>query len=327
MLSRRTFLTGAAAVLGAVGCGDGGKHEALRLQARPGGYDVAVYGATVAGIAAALEINRLGGRAVLVAESEHLGGTTTAGLTATDIKRPDQVGGIAREFYRAIFDHYRSGAAFRSETRSEYVERLGDRVFGGFDDELGMQWVFESHAAESVLREMLDEAGVDVVTGGAIGRAEVRSERIRSFSDTAGRQFSAQVFVDASYGGDLLHAAGVTNTVGRESIEAYGESLAGFRPGEHLGVDASTVPFVDMVGGRVSGGGDGLVQAYCYRLTLTDDPANRLVIAQPDQYDPAMFEWVAVLLQGSGAPALGDLMTFTPMPNRKTDTNGLDLVI
>ena len=125
--------------------------------------DVVVYGETLAGISAAIQAARLGKSVVLLSQTAHVGGVATAGLTATDMNRSPLVGGIAREFYGKIYEHYLQSSAWRVQERAAYFEFSKKRTYTGKNDALRMQWVYESHVAEKILESMLQQAGVEVV--------------------------------------------------------------------------------------------------------------------------------------------------------------------
>src|SRR5690606_14792403 len=136
------------------------------------------------------------------------------------------VGGIAREFYRRVYTHYESPAAWTSETRAAYLPRHPLIA----TEALGLQWFFEPHVASKILHDMLDEAKVDVRMGAVLDRAHGVAKSgtdIVEITLVDGQRFRAKVFIDATYEGDLLAAAGATYIVGRESNARYGETLNG----------------------------------------------------------------------------------------------------
>jgi hypothetical protein len=236
--------------------------------------DILVYGATVAGIAAAIQAARMNRSVVLLAFDSHLGGMTAGGLSATDITYPDAVGGIAREFYQRLGVHY---------DRSE-------------------AWYFEPHIAEATLHTLCAEAGVSVLYRQRLMRVEKRDGWIVGLSTEGGQTYRASYFVDASYEGDLMAAAGVSYTVGREGNAKYGETLNGLTLSSSIhDFSAPVDPYV--VAGKPTSGllpgvalapsgrlGDGgpQVQAYCFRLCVTN-AKNRLPFPKPHGYDPKRY--------------------------------------
>lgn len=273
-------------------------------------YDVVVYGATAGGVAAAVSAARAGVSVALVEPGRHVGGMLSGGLGRTDMDRQEHlIGGIAREFFEAAGRHYGQPVA----------------------------WTFEPSAAERILNAWLREAGVAVHFNQQIAErsaVEKEGDRILRFRTTQGATFSARVFIDSSYEGDLMKSAGVSYTVGREARSKYGESYAGrqdFLPGNHqprvpvspYAQDGKLAPYVvdeDQLANL--GEADGKFQAYCFRLCLTNNPSNRLPLPRPEGYDPARFALVANYLKALGNSAqIGDFLGIALMPNAKTDIN------
>jgi len=273
--------------------------------------DVCVYGGTAAGVAAAAQAARDGRVVALLEPGLHLGGMTSGGLGQTDIGNKGAIGGIAREFYK----------------------RLGNRY--GKDE----SWVFEPHAAEDVLYEMLNESGVAILLKQPLRSVTKQGGAILEITTEGGFAIQAAIFIDATYEGDLMAAAGVGYHIGRESNATYGETLNGIRantpkhqlifpvdPRKTPGDPASgLVPLVQPLPAGVHGEGDRTVQAYNFRMVLTQNPENQREILPPANYDPARFELLARYVQAwseSGKPlSLGQLMHIQPMPGGKTDIN------
>ena len=292
--------------------------------------DVVVYGATSAGVAAAVQAARMGKSVVLIEPGRLVGGLTSGGLGRTDIGNKGAIGGIAREFYRRVYRHYLDSAAWKQETRDQYVARAK-----GFVDADTM-WGFEPHVAEEILRAMLAEAGVkpafqerlDLTRG-----VRKHGARIVSVTMESGNVYAAKVFIDASYEGDLMARAGVRYAIGREANSQYGETLNGVQTRHAVkhqftfSVDPFVVPGDKMSGllpglhggsPGVDGEGDRRVQAYNYRMCLTNVPENHRAIAQPTGYDRRRYEVLLRYIESGGKEILGNP---EPMPNRKSDTN------
>lgn len=296
--------------------------------------DVCVYGESASGVMAAIQAARLGKKTVLVSKNIHVGGLATSGLTATDINRQDQVGGLAAEFYGRIWDYYIRPEVWRNQTREQFMESSRKRTFSGKNDDRQIQWVYESGVAERIMKDMLEEAGVKVIYNAPLdleNGAAVRNGRIRKINLLDGTQVKAKMFLDCSYEGDLMAAAGVSHIIGREGVDQYGEDMAGIRKFNFIqtspylnGKDGELIPYVapEMYG--EIGSADGRTQAYCYRVTLTDDPQNMIPIAKPENYNPALYEIMIRRFTLEPDIQLKNIITFTPMPNRKTDTNHLD---
>lgn len=294
--------------------------------------DIVVYGGTSAGITAAIQAKRAGKSVILVEPSEHLGGLTTGGLGATDIGNKAVIGGLARQFYIRVRRYYQNDDAWLHETRDEYNAR--NPRFNPADNAM---WTFEPHVASKIFRQMLAEADVHPIMGERLDRrsgVKKHGARIQSIVMESDRVFVGRVFIDATYEGDLMAAAGVSYHVGREANEVYGETLNGVQPklndknhrfthpvdpyikpgdptsGLLWGIQTTSLP--------PDGSGDRLVQAYCYRLCTTDVPENRRDWPKPADYDESRYE---LLLRNFEA---GDhRVPWHPlwMPNRKTDTN------
>jgi hypothetical protein len=293
-------------------------------------YDVVVYGGTSAGVAAAVQTARMGKSVVLIEPSRHIGGLSSGGLGATDIGNKAAIGGIAREFYQRIYRHYADDAAWTQETRDDYFGRLRRR-----EPEADTMWTFEPHVAEAVFREMLKELSIPVFLGERLDLKQgvrKRLRRIREIVMLSGRVFAGQEFVDATYEGDLMALAGVSYTVGREPNALYGETLNGVQkahavyhqfkapvdpyvePGQR---ESGLLPGISADAPGEDGEGDARVQAYCYRMCLTDVPENRVPVPRPKGYDPEQYEVLLRYLDTGSTETFGSQM----MPNRKTDTN------
>lgn len=294
--------------------------------------DVLVYGGTSSGIVAAIQARRMGKSVLLIEPSNHLGGLTTGGLGATDIGNKAVIGGLARDFYHRIWRYYGSNDAWTFETRDQY--NAGNARYNMRDTTM---WTFEPHVATEVYQHMLDEAGIMVLLGERLDWARgvtKAGKLIETITTESGQRIRARMFIDATYEGDLMAAAGVSYHVGRESNDTYGETLNGVQPRLNVkshrfihAVDPYVIPG-DPVSGLLpgiqatelppDGSGDQCVQAYCYRVCTTDVPENRRPWPKPADYDETRYE---LLLRNFEA---GDhRVPWNPiwMPNRKTDTN------
>ena len=185
--------------------------------------DVIIYGGTSAGVTAAVQTARMGKSVVLISPQRRLGGLTTNGLGATDSGNKAVIGGMAREFYQRVKKHYNDPAAWTLVDRDKYPD------YRAADDAI---WRFEPHVAEEVFEAMLREANVTVVREERLDRSQsgvtLDNGRIVAMrTEPAGAEYRGKMFVDATYEGDLLAAAGVSYAVGRESNDAYGETCNG----------------------------------------------------------------------------------------------------
>ncbi|HTU89169.1 MAG TPA: FAD-dependent oxidoreductase [Gemmataceae bacterium] len=292
-------------------------------------YDLVVYGGTPSGVTATVQAARMGKTVVLIEPSKHLGGMTSGGLGATDIGNKRAIGGIARDFYRRVRRHYQDESSWKYEKRADFKGPGHDR--GG-----DTAWTFEPHVAEAIFNDVLREHKVPVVLSRRLNRKDgVRKDgrRLVSITMESGETYRGKVFLDATYEGDLMAAAGVSYHVGREANKTYGETLNGIQvknalhhqfikkidPHVKLGQPSSgLLPGVHAGSPGIDGEGDRRVQAYNFRLCATDRPENSRPWPRPDGYDDKQYE---LLLRNFEA---GDLrLPWNPilMPNRKTDSN------
>lgn len=319
-------------------------------------YDVVIYGGTSAGIASAIQSSRMGKSVVLIEPSNRLGGLTTGGLGQTDIGNKHIVGGISREFYQNIRKYYNEPQNWKWQTKDDYMDDGQSRTEKGED----AMWTFEPSAALKVYQQMLAPERVEIVYGERLNRASgviKNNGKIVSIEMENGSIYKGKMFIDATYEGDLMASAGVSYSVGRESNSEYGETLNGVQANRinrtlkwTLSRNAHNHNFIDGVdpyvvkgdpssgllpyiveGGKpgIDGSGDKGIQAYCFRMTLTDHPENRIPFAKPDNYTEINYELLFRNYEAAKGPinemySYGD--NFVPwinsaMPNRKTDTN------
>ena len=274
--------------------------------------DVCVYGGTSAGVIAAYTAKKKGKSVLLVEPTGRLGGMTTGGLGETDIGHVGIIKGLAMDFYRQVGKHYgKTEAAFK----------------------------FEPHVALDIYKEYIANAKVDVLYYSRIIDAKKKNNSITSIvlENTSTGNYEvvkAKVFIDCSYEGDLMAKAGVSYTVGREDNSQYGETLNGVQmlDGHQMpdGIDPYRVkgdPSSGLVYGvqpiamGKTGQGDKRVQAYNFRITLTNDPANRIEITRPENYNPDMYELMLRVIEKSGFTSINQLFIWSRMPNNKTDIN------
>src|SRR4051812_150401 len=279
--------------------------------------DVVVYGATAAGVCAAVAAAGAGARVVLLEPGRHVGGMTSGGLGYTDVGDVRVLGGAAARFRQEVADHYRVAVG-------EYAGP-------------------EPHVAEAIFTRWLEDPKIDVVFGARVRSAEVREGRIARLA-TDGSSYEADVFVDASYEGDLLAAAGVPYAVGREDRALHGETWAGrqeLRPGRHAMPpwispfradptgehDGPLLPQVRTAPLTPVGTGDGGVMAYGYRVCLTT-AADRIPFTRRDGYDEAHWKLGRRLFahwkREGFEPSADALLRLEPnLPGAKCDGNSL----
>ena len=306
-MQRRVFLKRSVAGLGAALAG------AVRAPAQHQTYDVVVYGATASGVVATVAAAREGARVALIEPGAHLGGMVSSGLGHSDTGRKETIGGLSLEFFKRVGRHYNQDVA----------------------------WDFEPHVAEDVFKAMVRGAKVDVIYNRRLherAAAARKGHRITSITMESGEEFPAQVFIDASYEGDLMAQAGVEFTWGREGRDRYDESFAGVRAGhDYAGhwfrVPVSAydshhrlLPNINRGPRGKAGAGDKKVQAYNFRLCLTRDKGNQAPIPEPASYNPHDYELLARLIEATGkaqgsVPRLAQFISISPLPNGKTDIN------
>lgn len=296
-------------------------------------YDVVVYGGTSSGVAASIQAARMKKSVVVIEPGKHVGGLTAGGLGWTDSGNKTVIGGISREFYQRIKKHYDQPVAWKFVKASQY------KRYRPKDDAM---WTFEPNVAETIYREMLSEHKIPVVFGERLDRKPggvrmvdgAKPPKIASIRMESGLEFQGRVFIDATYEGDLMAGAGVTFTVGREAAAKYSETLNGVqrklnthshrflvrvdpyvepgKPSSGLlhGIDRGPYPN--------DGAGDHRVQAYCFRMCMSNIKSNRVPFPKPDDYDESKYE---LLFRNFEAGDLRLPLKPDMMPNGKTDTN------
>lgn len=276
--------------------------------------DVCIYGGTSAGVIAAYTAQKSGKTVLLVEPTSRLGGLSTGGLGFTDIGNKYVVKGLSRDFYRRLGRHY-----------------------GKLE-----QWIFEPSVAESIFNDYVKEAGINVLYNSRLSKVNKQGRAISSImlehSSTSLKRnnqlIEAKVFIDCSYEGDLMAKAGASYIVGRESNSLYSETFNGVQLLDGHQFPDGIDPYVKK--GEPSSGllwgisdkqllpngmGDTKVQAYNFRICLTDNPSNREEITKPENYDPAKYELLLRLKEKQPWRSLYDIFIWQIMPNRKTDIN------
>ena len=300
--------------------------------------DLVIYGGSAAAVIAAVQAKRMGRSVIIVSPDRHLGGLSSGGLGWTDTGNKAVIGGLARDFYHRVWKHYERTEAWRWQERAAY----GDRGQGhaASDNAARTMWVFEPHVAERIFEDLVAEHGIEAVRDEWLDRERgVRKdgETIVSITTLAGNTYPGTMFIDATYEGDLMAAAGVTYHVGREANSVYGEEHNGVQVGvlhhrHHFGAVKEPISPYRVPGDphsgvlpRIStdpvgefGSGDKRVQAYCFRMCLTNVPENRIPFPKPAGYDAGQYE---LLLRIFAAGWDEFFQKFDPLPNGKTDTN------
>ncbi len=317
--------------------------------------DVVIYGGTSAGISAAIQIARLGKSVILIEPTNRLGGLTTGGLGQTDIGNKQVIGGISREFYQNIRRYYEDSASWVWQTRSGYMDGGQTRS----DTNEDAMWTFEPSVALKVYHDMIKDLDIQIIYKQRIDRSTGASKTdntLKYITMESGNKYYGKIFIDATYEGDLMATAGVTYTIGREANSQYGESLNGVQANDFGlslnetnshnsvhhnfidGVDpyivkgdpsSGLLPFITEGGPGTEGQGDNGIQAYCFRMTLTDHPENRIPFKKPENYNELDYELLFRNYEAALGPidemySYGDpLLPWinSDMPNRKTDAN------
>jgi len=308
-------------------------------------YDLVIYGGTSAGISAAIQASRMGKTVVVIEPTNRIGGLTTGGLGQTDIGNKQAIGGIAREFYQNVKKYYLQPENWKWQKSGEYKDGGQTRTDSGED----AMWTFEPSAALKILHQMIEpEKNITLVYNQRLDRKNGVAKKkgvITYISMESGEIYSGKVFIDATYEGDLMASAGVSYTVGRESNRQYGETLNGVHTADTArtmtnrlsrnsinhnfvkGVDpyiekgnpkSGLLPFINPKGPGKEGSGNKGVQAYCFRMCLTDHPENRIPFEKPPSYNELEYE---LLFRNYEAGEKGFPWINSAMPNRKTDTN------
>jgi len=273
--------------------------------------DICVFGGTSAGVIAAVQSARMGKKVILAEVGRHVGGMTSGGLSQTDIGNKAAIGGVSREFYHRMGQRYATNEV----------------------------WKLEPSVAESVFNQMLSEARVLVYFDQQLNSVKKKKGRITEIKMEGGNIFRAAEFIDATYEGDLMAKAGVSYTVGREANSLYSETLNGIRnqtPKHQFSVlvdpykktgdpKSGLLPWIQSQSLGTPGAGDRSVQAYNFRLCLTQNATNKVPIQPPLDYRESDYEllarYIEALTAAGKTPRLGQLMHIQPMPHDKTDIN------
>ena len=297
--------------------------------------DIIVYGGTSGAVMAGVQTARMGKSVIIVSPAKHLGGLTSGGLGWTDNGHAAGIGGLSLEFYQAVKQHYEKPESWRQETQAEY--RKNKRPFSRNRPGDKAMWVFEPHVAEKLMDDFIANHKVKVVRDAWLDRGngvEVRDGKIVSIRTLSGDRYKGKVFIDGTYEGDLMAAAGVSYHVGREGNAVYGEETNGVQKGlrDHghffpTNISPYKIPDDPNSGllARISaeapgenGQADKRIQAYCFRSCLTNDPENRIPFAKPEGYDSEQYLLILRVYESGWRETF---RKFDLMPNKKTDQN------
>ncbi|QKZ15834.1 FAD-dependent oxidoreductase [Spirosoma sp. KUDC1026] len=298
--------------------------------------DVIIYGGTSAAITAAVQVKKMGKSVIVVSPDKHLGGLSSGGLGFTDTGNKEVIGGLAREFYQRLYQHYQQPASWQWQKKEEY----GNKGQGtpAIDGSSRTMWIFEPHAAEQVFEDFVKEYKLTIYRDEWLDRSPKglvkRNGAIQSFRTLNGNEYRGKMFIDVTYEGDLMAAAGVKYAVGREANSVYGEKWDGvqtevFQHGHHFKTNVSPykiagdpksglLPEVSAEAPGEYGAGDDKIQAYCFRMCLSNHPDNRVPFAKPAGYNADRYELLARVFASGWRETFNK---YDPIPNRKTDTN------
>lgn len=297
--------------------------------------DVIIYGGTSSAVIAAVEVCQTGKSVIIVSPDQHLGGLTAGGLGFTDTGDKSVIGGLSREFYHRVWQHYSDSTSWVWQKHAEYGNKGQGTI--AMDGENRTMWIFEPHVAEKVFEDFVTENIITVYRDEWLNRENgviKADDIIKSFTTLSGKTFRGEMFIDATYEGDLMAAAKVSYHVGRESLDTYNEQWNGVQTGvlhhQHW-FRAKISPYKipnDATSGilpRIStelpgeyGTNDNKIQAYCFRLCMTNHDENRQPFPKPENYDPEQYE---LLLRMFKTGRRDWFQKFDAIPNKKTDTN------
>jgi hypothetical protein len=271
----------------------------------------------------------------VVSPDKHLGGLTAGGLGYTDTGNKLVIGGLSREFYHRVWLHYNDSAAWVWQKHNEYGNKGQGTV--AMDGENRTMWIFEPHVAEKVFEDFVAENKITVYRDEWLNRDSglVKVDgKIVSFNTLSGKTFSGKIFIDATYEGDLMAEAGVSYHVGRESTTQYNEQWNGVQTGvlhhgHHFKSNISpykipgdptsgVLPLISTEPPGEYGAADNKIQAYCFRMCMTNHPENRVPFPKPENYDSTQYE---LLVRDFATGRKDWFEKFDDIPNRKTDTN------
>ena len=308
-------------------------------------YDIVIYGGNSSGVAAAIQASRMGKKVVLLEPTNRIGGLTTGGLGQTDIGNKQAIGGISREFYQNVKKYYQNPANWKFQKKENYKD--GGQTKSDINEDA--MWTFEPSAALKILKGMIaEERNITLEYGQRLDRVngvKKSKGKIVSIKMESGNVYKGKMYIDASYEGDLMASAGVRYSIGRESNDEYQESLNGVQNNEtsltikkrksnngvyhnfQYGVDpyvekgkpeSGLLPFIEASYPPSDGTGDKKIQAYCFRMCLTDFEDNRIPFEKPSLYNELDYE---LLFRNYEVGESAVPWINSSMPNRKTDTN------
>ncbi len=300
-------------------------------------YDIVIYGGTSSGVLAAAQAAEMGKSVILIEPGNHLGGMTSSGLGWVDISNSKTIGGLTRKYFNNVWNHYEQDSSWIWESKHPIKGQLYQ-----FHPKDLLMWALEPHVGEMIFNKMISESNVPVVfnerLNRGLGGVRFKNKRIIQIFMESRLTFKGKMFIDASYEGDLMAASNVSYIVGREPNSLYHETLNGihknpYRINNPLLIDpfrvrgkpeSGLLPRICPHKEREDGEGDRGVQAYTYRMCLTDVPQNRVPIEKPKAYDESQYEILFRAIETSPDPL--PFFKLDLVPNRKTDSNNKGLI-
>ena len=242
------------------------------------------------------------------------------------------MGGCRLIFFKECGTYYKNANSWKQESFAGYQKKVSNSIYQISNSTM---WTFEPHVAENIFNDFIRENKIPLRVNQWLNRqhgVKKVNGNIVSITMLNGDTYRGKVFIDATYEGDLMAAAGVSYTIGREPNSLYGETINGIEAAMAIknnlprGIDpyikkgdpsGGLLPGINTDPGGKDGDGDKKIQAYCYRICLTDAPGNRIMVTKPANYRKRDFE-VIVRAAQNGAQTFWKL---SPLPNRKTDSN------
>ncbi|GLU53331.1 FAD-dependent oxidoreductase [Dyadobacter frigoris] len=297
--------------------------------------DVIIYGGTSGAITAAVQVVKQGKTVIVISPDKHLGGLSSGGLGFTDTGNKSVIGGLSREFYHRVYMEYDKPEGWKWQKKEDYGNKgQGTPAMDGTDRTM---WIFEPHVAEKIFEDFVKENNIKIYRDEWLDRAKgvtKKDGKIISIKTLSGKTFTGKMFIDATYEGDLMAAAGVKYHVGREANSVYNEEWDGIQPevfqhGHYFQKNISPykiegdpksglLPYVSAEKIGEKGAGDNKIQAYCFRMCLSGNPDNRIPFPKPTGYDASKYELLARVYKAGWTETFNK---YDPIPNKKTDTN------
>lgn len=298
--------------------------------------DIVVYGGTSAAVVAAVKAAQLGQSVLVISPDQHLGGMSASGLGYTDAGRTQLIGGLSKMFYEKVYEYYQAESAWKWQKKASFNAK--GQGTPAIDEKSKTMWVFEPHVAEHIFDQWIADHKIKVYKNEWLDRnkkIDKKETTIEAFYTLSGKKIEGKVFIDATYEGDLMAAAGISYHVGREANAVYFEKFNGVQkklyqhdhnfknfkinpywvPGD---TSSGLLPKISPDPVSKNGTGDHKMEAYCYRLCLTTVKENQIPIQKPEGYDPKDYEILGRLYQAGWKKTF---KKFDAIPNFKTDVN------